>query len=170
MILCRGQSTRGDALEERPRLLYSRPVRDDASRSWTLRCDGGARGNPGPGAAAYVLLDSGGRETEARGEFLGTVTNNVAEYRALISGLDAALRLGAESLVVYMDSELVVRQMKGEYRVKNQGLKPLHLSACDRASKFRHVRFVAVRREDNARADQLVNETLDGILGSESPR
>lgn len=137
---------------------------------WTLRCDGGARGNPGPGACAYVLADASGHEAEARGEYLGAVTNNVAEYRGLIAGLDAALRRGAKPLIVYMDSELVVRQMTGEYRVKNAGLKPLHSQAQERAERLRPIRFVAVRREDNARADQLVNDTLDGILGSESPR
>lgn len=137
---------------------------------WTLRCDGGARGNPGPAACAYVLADASGNEAEARGEYLGEVTNNVAEYRGLILGLNAALRREARPLVVYMDSELVVRQMTGEYRVKNSGLKPLHAEARDLADRLRSVHFVAVRREDNARADQLVNDTLDGILGSESPR
>ena len=138
--------------------------------TWTLRCDGGARGNPGPGACAYVLADASGREIEARGTFLGEVTNNVAEYRGLIAGLSAAIRLAARPLIVYMDSELVVRQMTGEYRVKNSGLKPLYAEAQALADRLRPVRYVAVCREDNARADQLVNDTLDGILGSESPR
>ena len=138
--------------------------------NWTLRCDGGARGNPGPGACAYVLADASGREAEAQGLYLGEVTNNVAEYRGLISGLEAALRIGARPLIVYMDSELVVRQMTGEYKVKNAGLKPLYAEARERADRLGRVRFVAVRREENVRADQLVNDTLDGILGSESPR
>src|SRR5437762_1783041 len=93
---------------------------------WVLRCDGGARGNPGPGALGYALADAEGNEVEVRGEYLGPVTNNTAEYRALIAGLEAAARHGADPLTVYMDSELVVRQMTGEYRVKNAGLKPLH--------------------------------------------
>src|SRR5258705_3601038 len=101
----------------------------DAAREWTLRCDGGARGNPGPGALGYALFDPAGREVEARGEYLGAVTNNVAEYRALIAGLEAAAAQGASMLSVLMDSELVVRQMKGEYRVKHEGLKPLHARA-----------------------------------------
>ena len=117
-----------------------------------------------------MLADASGREAEARGEYLGPVTNNVAEYRGLIAGLDAALRRDARPLIVYMDSELVVRQMTGEYRVKNSGLKPLYAEAMERAERLRPVRFVAVRREENVRADQLVNDTLDGILGSESPR
>lgn len=132
-----------------------------APASWTLRCDGGARGNPGPGAFAYVLVDPGGREIEARGEALGTVTNNVAEYRALIAGLTAAERHGADPLTVFMDSELVVRQMTGVYRVKHAGLKPLHAEAQRAARRLGRVQFTAVRREDNSRADQLVNETLD---------
>jgi ribonuclease HI len=135
-----------------------------ASSLWTLRCDGGARGNPGPGAAAYALFDPGGAEVEARGEYLGPVTNNVAEYRALIGGLRAAARAGAGALRVYMDSELVVRQMTGEYRVKNAGLKALHEEAKREVTRFSGVEFHAVRREQNARADQLVNETLDGAV------
>jgi len=137
---------------------------------WTLRCDGGARGNPGPGAGAYVLIAPDGREVEARGEYLGTVTNNVAEYRALIAGLEAAARHGVAALEVSMDSELVVRQMTGEYRVRNEGLKPLHTKARHAAARIADVRWKAVRREHNARADRLVNDTLDGVTGSESPR
>ena len=145
---------------------------DRAPGSWTLRCDGGARGNPGPGALGYVLSDPAGLEIEARGEILGTVTNNVAEYRALIAGLEAAHRHGATPLAVSMDSELVVRQMTGVYRVKHEGLKPLYAEALRAVGRLGKVRFVAVRREENARADQLVNETLDRTIAgeSESPR
>jgi ribonuclease HI len=128
---------------------------------WVVRCDGGARGNPGPGAAAYALFSPEGSEVEARGDFLGSVTNNVAEYRGLIAGLRAAARHGATRLRIYMDSELVVRQMTGEYRVKNAGLKPLHEEARREVARFANVEFRAVRREENARADQLVNDTLD---------
>ena len=137
---------------------------------WTLRCDGGARGNPGPGASGYVLSDPSGAEREARGEYLGTVTNNVAEYRALIAGLEAAAKHGARAVRVVMDSELVVRQMTGEYRVKNAGLKPLHAEARRKAMSFAEVAYRSVLRDENARADQIVNETLDKVLGSESPR
>jgi len=145
---------------------------DPRTASWTLRCDGGSRGNPGPGALGFVLTDPAGREVDARGEALGVVTNNVAEYRALIAGLESASRHQAEPLTVCMDSELVVRQMTGEYRVKHAGLKPLHAEARRAAAKLATVRFVAVRREENARADQLVNETLDRTLdpNTESPR
>lgn len=138
--------------------------------SWRLRCDGGARGNPGPAAAAFVLSDPAGREVEARGDYLGPATNNVAEYRGLIAGLEAAARHAVTKLVVSMDSELVVRQMTGQYRVKHEGLKPLHAEARAAADRIGSVQFNSVPRADNARADQLVNETLDRILGSESPR
>ena len=141
-----------------------------ARDAWVLRCDGGSRGNPGPGASAYVLLDPDGREVEAKGELLGPVTNNIAEYRALIEGLRAAGRHEVQRLTVYMDSELVVRQMLGDYRVKHAGLKPLHELARREAARFASVTFRAVKREDNARADQLVNDTLDRSLGFESPR
>ena len=139
---------------------------------WTLRCDGGSRGNPGPGACAYVLADPGGREVEARGEYLGVCTNNVAEYRSLILGLSAAAKHGVRTLTVYMDSELVVRQMLGQYKVKNEGLKPLHAEARQAVVKVGAVRFESVPRDDNGRADGLVNEALDLALrrGSESPR
>ena len=139
---------------------------------WTLRCDGGSRGNPGPGACAYVLSEPGGTEIEARGEYLGVCTNNVAEYRSLILGLEAAARHHVRSLRVFMDSELVVRQMLGQYKVKNEGLKPLHAEAREAATKVGAVRFESVPRDDNGRADGLVNEALDQALrrGSESPR
>ena len=138
--------------------------------TWTLRCDGGARGNPGPAAYGYALTDPSGTEREARGEYLGSVTNNVAEYRALIAGLEAAARHEVHSLRVVMDSELVVRQMTGEYRVKNEGLKPLHAEARRKGMSFADVTYSSVGREKNARADQIVNETLDKVLGTESPR
>src|SRR5258705_13464876 len=96
---------------------------------WRLRCDGGARGNPGPAAYGFVLVDPAGREVAAHGEFIGNATNNVAEYRALIAGLQAAAAHGGPGLEVGMDSELVLRQMTGAYRVKNAGLNPLHEQA-----------------------------------------
>lgn len=145
---------------------------DRISGEWTLRCDGGSRGNPGPGALGFVLLDPRGREVEARGEYLGPVTNNVAEYRALIAGLLAAAQHGAPALRVCMDSELVVRQMTGEYRVRHRGLKPLHAAARQAAVRLPRLRFVAVSREENERADELVNQALDRVTTwkSESPR
>lgn len=144
-------------------------ARMNETPAWRLRCDGGSRGNPGPAAYGFVLHDPAGAEVEARGEFLGVATNNVAEYRSLIAGLEAAAARGVAALEVNMDSELVVRQMTGEYRVKNEGLKPLHLAARHAAARIPQLRWVSVRREDNARADEIVNETLDRARGI-SPR
>jgi len=140
------------------------------TKGWTLECDGGARGNPGPAAVAYLLLDPDRQVIESRAESIGTATNNIAEYRALIAGLEAAAGRKAAPLTVRMDSELVVRQMTGEYKVKHEGLKPLHAAARAAAARIAGLTFEAVPREQNARADRLVNDTLDRILGSESPR
>lgn len=133
---------------------------------YILRCDGGSRGNPGPAAYGFVLADASGREVEARGEYIGTATNNVAEYRALIAGLQAAAAHGASPLAVVMDSELVIRQMTGQYKVKNAGLKPLHLEAKSAAAKLAKVTWSSVAREQNHRADALVNEALDRAMQS----
>jgi ribonuclease HI len=141
---------------------------DGLDRTWILRCDGGARGNPGPAASGFVLSDPEGREIEARGDYLGTATNNVAEYRALIAGLEAAARHAATPLLVCMDSELVVRQMIGEYRVKNAGLKPLYEQAQRLAARIRPLRFRSVPRAENAAADRLVNQALDRARSAES--
>jgi probable phosphoglycerate mutase len=131
---------------------------------FTLRCDGGSRGNPGPAAYGFVLTDAQDREVEACGEYIGTATNNVAEYRALIAGLQAAAAHGASPLAVVMDSELVIRQMTGQYKVKHAGLKPLHLEAKQAAAKLAKVTWSSVAREDNGRADGLVNEALDRAM------
>ena len=145
-------------------------MHDSKEKAWTLRCDGGSRGNPGPAAYGIVLLDPHGREAVAHGEFIGDATNNVAEYRALIAGLTAATERGVHALEVVMDSELVIRQMTGAYRVKNAGLKPLYEQARRVAAKVERVNWSSVRRDFNARADELVNEALDRVLGPEFPR
>jgi probable phosphoglycerate mutase len=126
-----------------------------------LFTDGGARGNPGPAAAAYVLEADDGTVLAAHGEAIGIATNNVAEYRALVAGLAKALDLGVDELEVVSDSELLVRQMKGEYRVKNAALIELSLEAARLARALGRVRYNAVRREHNELADRLVNEALD---------
>jgi len=126
-----------------------------------LSPDGGARGNPGPAAFAYVLEADDGHVLDARGEAIGTATNNVAEYRALVAGLARAAELGVSELEVVSDSELLVKQMKGEYKVKNQALRGLSLEAARLARTIGRVRYRAVRREQNELADQLVNEALD---------
>jgi ribonuclease HI len=130
-----------------------------------LFTDGGARGNPGPAAAAYVLEADDGTVLDARGEAIGIATNNVAEYRALVAGLAKAAEIGVGELDVVSDSELLVRQMNGEYRVKNQALVELSLEAARLARKIGRVRYAAVRRAENELADRLVNEALDAATG-----
>jgi ribonuclease HI len=126
-----------------------------------LSTDGGARGNPGPAAYGYVLEAEDGTVLDARGETIGVATNNVAEYRALVAGLAKAVELGIDDLEVVSDSELLVKQMTGEYRVKNKALQDLSLEAARLARQVGSVRYTAVRRELNELADQLVNEALD---------
>jgi ribonuclease HI len=127
----------------------------------TLYTDGGARGNPGPAAAAYVLETDDGTVLEARGEVIGVATNNVAEYRALLAGLAKALERGVDEVEVVSDSELLVKQMNGEYRVKNAALLELSLEAARLARQIGKVRYRSVRRTENELADRLVNEALD---------
>jgi ribonuclease HI len=127
-----------------------------------LFTDGGARGNPGPAAFAYVIEDADGAVLARRGERIGIATNNVAEYSALIAGLRAAAELGVDELEVVSDSELMVRQMTGVYKVKNEALRELWLEAGRLARGIARVRYTAVRREHNELADRLVNEALDG--------
>jgi len=129
-----------------------------------VNVDGGARGNPGPAAIGAVVQNADGEVLEERGERIGTATNNVAEYRALLLGIARAAELGADELELVGDSELVVRQVEGRYKVKNAGMKELHeevkraLRGLDSWS-IRHV-----RRAENADADRLVNQALDGAL------
>ncbi|HYY20850.1 MAG TPA: ribonuclease HI family protein [Thermoleophilaceae bacterium] len=126
--------------------------------------DGGARGNPGPAAAAAVVTTADGEELAERSAYLGEATNNVAEYRALLLGLELARELGAREVDVVNDSELVSRQIGGEYRVKHAGLKPLYLEAMAALRGFDRWSVRSVPREGNERADQLVNEALDAAL------
>jgi ribonuclease HI len=126
-----------------------------------LSTDGGARGNPGPAAAAFVLEAEDGTVLDARGEAIGVATNNVAEYRALVAGLAKAVELGVDDLEVVSDSELLVKQMRGEYKVKNAALIDLSLEATRLARQVGSVRYTAVRRERNELADSLVNDALD---------
>jgi len=126
-----------------------------------LSTDGGARGNPGPAAYGYVLETPDGHILDARGEAFGVATNNVAEYRALVAGLEKAVELGVDELEVVSDSELLVKQMRGEYKVKNAALRDLWLEARRLADRLKSVRYTAVRREHNELADRLVNDALD---------
>jgi len=126
-----------------------------------LSTDGGARGNPGPAAYGYVLETEDGTVLDARGERIGRATNNVAEYRGLVAGMEKAAELGVRELEVVSDSELLVKQMQGDYRVKNAVLRALWEEANDLEKKFARVRYTAVRRAHNELADRLVNEALD---------
>jgi ribonuclease H / adenosylcobalamin/alpha-ribazole phosphatase len=131
-----------------------------------LFTDGGARGNPGPAAAAYVLEAEDGTVLDARGEAIGAATNNVAEYRALVAGLAKAAELGVPEVEVVSDSELLVKQMNGEYRVKNPALIELSVEAARLARRIGSVRYTAVRRAHNELADRLVNEALDAAAAA----
>ena len=126
-----------------------------------LSTDGGARGNPGPAAYAYVLEADDGTVLAAEGQPIGVATNNVAEYRALVEGLRRAAELRVDEVEVVSDSELLVKQMRGEYRVKNAALRELSLEAARLARTVGKVTYRAVRREHNELADRLVNEALD---------
>ena len=126
-----------------------------------LFTDGGSRGNPGPSAYAFVLEAEDGTVLEARGEAIGVATNNVAEYAALVAGLECAADAGVHELEVISDSELMVKQMRGEYKVKNDALRQLSLRAAALARQLESVTYTAVRREHNQLADRLVNEALD---------
>ncbi|HVS39538.1 MAG TPA: ribonuclease HI family protein [Gemmataceae bacterium] len=129
-----------------------------------IHTDGASRGNPGPAAYAYVIQRDGEEPIEEAGR-IGRMTNNQAEYTALVRALEHALELGAEHRVlVHSDSELLVKQMRGEYRVKNEDLRDLYEEARALSGRFRGgVTFRHVRREENARADALGNEALDGL-------
>ena len=126
-----------------------------------LFTDGGARGNPGPAAYGYVLESEDGDVLAAHGEAIGRATNNVAEYSGLVAGLAKAAELGVRELEVVSDSELLVKQMRGEYRVKNEALARALGRGVGSGEKFGRVRYTAVRRAHNELADKLVNEALD---------
>ena len=136
----------------------------DRSRRLVANVDGGARGNPGPAAIAAVVATPEGEVLEEIGETIGPATNNVAEYRALLLGIERAQALGASELDLVGDSELIVRQVKGEYKVKDPTLRELHAQVRAALRGFNRWSIRHVRREDNAEADRLVNEALDGTL------
>ncbi len=127
-----------------------------------VNVDGGARGNPGPAAIAAVVQDADGGVLEERGERIGEATNNVAEYKALLLGIERASALGADEVELVGDSELVVKQVKGEYKVKHADMRKLHAQVKQALDDFESWSIRHVRREQNAEADRLVNEALDG--------
>jgi len=129
-----------------------------------VHVDGGARGNPGPAAAAAVLTDADGTVVDEATELLGEATNNVAEYRALLLGLRRARELGATEVEVVNDSELVAKQLTGAYKVKHAGMRPLHAEAVSALDDFEKWSIRSVPRAENADADALVNQALDAAV------
>ncbi|MCW5205886.1 ribonuclease HI family protein [Desulfobulbus sp. F5] len=129
--------------------------------AWRLFTDGASRGNPGKAGAGAVLLDSEGRELAARSLYLGECTNNAAEYRALLLGLHTALELDCIRLEIYLDSELIVRQIQGRYKVKHETLKPLFDEVKVLLAQIKSWSIAHVPREQNKRADQLANRGID---------
>lgn len=128
-----------------------------------LYTDGGARGNPGPAAAGAVLENSSGDIIKETGLYLGEITNNQAEYKALILGLKTAISVGASELECILDSQLVVRQLNGDYKVKSANLKPLWNQAKKLEENFEKITYIHVKRHKNKDADRLVNEVLDEV-------
>jgi len=128
--------------------------------AWKIHIDGAARGNPGPAAYAFIIHKEGSPPLEEKGT-LGTMTNNLAEYTALVRALERAHAQGAQRLIIHSDSELLVKQMNGEYRVKNPDLRVLYDRARELSGQFKQVVIRHVPREHNSRADQLCNEALD---------
>jgi ribonuclease HI len=122
--------------------------------------DGAAKGNPGPSGAGWLIRDPEGQVRTENGKFLGHGTNNEAEYQALTSALEAALALGAEAVRVHLDSELLVRQLNGQYRVKSDRLRKFYLQAQDLLRRFREYAIIHVPREKNQDADRLANEAI----------
>lgn len=141
-------------------------------RTLIVETDGASRGNPGLAGAGIIIKDAHGHQLETFGKFLGVTTNNQAEYQALIEGLEAVARHQPDSVIVRMDSELLVRQMNGEYKVRNPGLIPLYLKALELVEGLPSVTFQHVPRERNPGADSLANLAIDSrmIKGRGAPR
>ena len=124
-------------------------------------CDGGARGNPGPAGIGAVIYDTNKKVLAEISEYIGEATNNQAEYRAVIAAIEKAKEIKADELLFYLDSELVVRQLNGEYRVKNKELAPLFVKIYNASLDFKKVSYSHIPREMNKEADKLVNKALD---------
>lgn len=137
----------------------SSPAKD--SNSLKLYCDGGSRGNPGPAASGYIIVNQLDQPVCQGGSFLGVATNNQAEYESLKRGLTRAVGMGVKTLHAYMDSQLVVRQVQGQYKVKNSDLQLLHKAIIDLVAKFDNFQISYIPRELNKTADAIVNQTLD---------
>lgn len=130
----------------------------------TIYSDGAARGNPGPSGAGWVLLNEKGKLLTENCQFLGHLTNNQAEYRALLLALKEAKKMGGKEIAVFSDSELMVRQLNKEYKVKNEGLRPLFEETLLTLSQFQSYTITHIDREKNEEADQLANQAIDEAL------
>lgn len=139
------------------------PAPSKSAQEVKMYSDGGSRGNPGPSAGGFVVLDMQDQILHESGKYLGITTNNQAEYHSLKGGLEAALKMGARTVHVFMDSQLVINQMKGIYKVKNRDLWPIHEAIKALVPMFKEVTFTHVPREFNKLADGMVNKTLDSV-------
>jgi ribonuclease HI len=140
-----------------------------ANKDRIVYIDGGSRGNPGPAGYGVVIQDGAGKTVHTLSESIGKATNNVAEYRALVAALEYVLNQDTSRLQVYCDSELVVRQMQGRYRVQSPDLKPLHALARQLAGRLEQFRIQHLPREQNRLADRLANEAMDGDAPAAQP-
>jgi ribonuclease HI len=154
-------------LELKPKLKLSEQKLAAKAPFFSVYVDGASRGNPGRAGAGAVIKDADGKVIKRMKKGLGITTNNMAEYRALIMGLEEAKRLGLDRVKVFADSELVVKQIKGEYRVKNETLRPLYSEALDLADGFEGFNISYITRDKNAEADRLANMAID--RGEELP-
>lgn len=133
-----------------------------------IYCDGASRGNPGEAGIGYVIADREGAVLKEESDYLGQATNNVAEYTALVRSLQNSLKLGARRVKVYSDSELMVKQIKGEYKVKNPGLAPLYRQAMELISQLEAFNIIHIPRDRNKKADELANKGIDAALTEQS--
>jgi ribonuclease HI len=136
----------------------------ESQKAWVVMVDGAARGNPGPAGCGAVIYDENGVVVKQLSRYLGQTTNNVAEYEGLLMGLEAALQLGRKQIVVQSDSELLVRQLNGQYRVKDEKLKVLFQRAMTLLRQFDSYRILHVGRELNKVADRLANQAIDDAI------
>lgn len=127
----------------------------------TVYTDGGSRGNPGPAAAGFILADPSGNQIQSKALFLGRTTNNIAEYTAIVKALEAAKQIGAKRLAVFSDSELLVRQVNGQYKVKSEQIRPLFQQAVNLINEFEDCKVKHITRDKNKQADELVNQALN---------
>ena len=161
-VLCGAMKTAGPVTSSpaQQQSLFAEPVAGSVS-TCKLFTDGASRGNPGEAGAGSVLLDSDGQELAVRSLYLGQCTNNVAEYKALLLGLQSALDLGCAKLEIFLDSQLIVRQIQGQYKVKHPTLKPLFAEVKELLAKIESWSVAHVPREQNKRADELANKGID---------